>query len=153
MGLQANGRSPGEHHRPRRLAYAAQERRHLPARVPDTLHGGWRQSARDPGCASDACGGHRESPHARVALQEPLPLALAPTLGDRGCLLYGTTENIAAVEKAGMRAYMVLPKHDERGPLFGKNEFTYDAEKDLYICPRGETLRRQGHDYKERSIR
>src|SRR5215212_8690252 len=32
---------------------------------------------------------------------------------------YATTENIAAVEKAGMRAYMVLPKHDERGPLFG----------------------------------
>jgi transposase len=70
-----------------------------------------------------------------------------------GDAAYGTTENIAAVEKAGMRAYMVLPKHDERGPLFGKNEFTYDAEKDLYICPRGETLRRQGHDYKERSIR
>ena len=70
-----------------------------------------------------------------------------------GDAAYGTTENIAAVEKAGMRAYMVLPKHDERGPLFGKNEFTYDAEKDLYICPQGETLRRQGHDYKERSIR
>ena len=70
-----------------------------------------------------------------------------------GDAAYGTTENIAAVEKAGMRAYMVLPKHDGRGPLFGKNEFTYDAEKDLYICHRGETLRRQGHDYKERSIR
>src|SRR3954468_10132947 len=26
-------------------------------------------------------------------------------------------------------------------------------KKDLYICPRGETLRRQGLDYKERSIR
>ncbi len=38
-----------------------------------------------------------------------------------------------------MRAYMVLPKHDERGPLFAKNEFVYDAEKDLYICPQGET--------------
>jgi transposase len=70
-----------------------------------------------------------------------------------GDAAYGTTENIAAVEKAGMRAYMVLPKHDERGPFFGKNEFAYDAEKDLYICPQGETLHRQGHDYKERSIR
>jgi hypothetical protein len=49
-----------------------------------------------------------------------------------GDAAYGTTENITAVEKAGMRAYMVLPNHDERGPLFGKNEFTYDAEKDLY---------------------
>ena len=71
-----------------------------------------------------------------------------------GDAAYGTTENVAAVEKAGIRAYMVLPKHDEqRGPLFGKNEFVYDAEKDLYICPQGEILRRQGLDYKERSIR
>ncbi len=70
-----------------------------------------------------------------------------------GDAAYGTVENVAAVEKAGIRAYIVLPKHDERGPLFGKNEFVYDAEKDLYICPQGETLRRQGLDYKERSIR
>ena len=71
-----------------------------------------------------------------------------------GDAAYGTVENVAAVEKAGMRAYVVLPKHDERGgPLFAKNEFVYDAEKDLYVCPQGETLRRQGLDYKERSIR
>ncbi len=70
-----------------------------------------------------------------------------------GDAAYGTVENVAAVEKAGIRAYMALPKHDERGPLFGKNEFVYYAEKDLYICPQGETLRRQGLDYKERSIR
>jgi hypothetical protein len=35
-----------------------------------------------------------------------------------------------------MRAYMVLPKHDERGPFFSKNEFAYDVERDLYICPK-----------------
>ena len=70
-----------------------------------------------------------------------------------GDAAYGTVENVAAVEKAGIRAYVVLPKHDERGPLFGKNEFVYDAEKDLYSCLQGETLRRQGLDYKERSIR
>lgn len=70
-----------------------------------------------------------------------------------GDAAYGTVENVAAVEKGGIHAYIALPKHDERGPLFGKNEFVYDAEKDLYICPRGETLRRQGLDHKERSIR
>jgi len=70
-----------------------------------------------------------------------------------GDAAYGTVENVAAVEKAGMRAYVVLPKHDERGPFFGKNEFVYDAEKDLYICPQGETLHRKGRDYKEGSIR
>jgi transposase len=34
-----------------------------------------------------------------------------------GDAAYGTVENVAAVEKAGIRAYVVLPKHDERGPL------------------------------------
>jgi hypothetical protein len=66
-----------------------------------------------------------------------------------GDAAYGTVENVAAVEKAGIRAYVALPKHDERSPLFGKNEFVYDAEKDIYICPQGETLHRQGLDYKE----
>src|SRR5918994_5280925 len=70
-----------------------------------------------------------------------------------GDAAYGTVENVAAVEKAGMRAYMVLPKHDERGPFFSKNEFAYDAARDLYICPQGEALHRKGRDYKERSIR
>jgi transposase len=70
-----------------------------------------------------------------------------------GDAAYGTVENVAAVEKAGIRAYLVLPKHDERGPLFSKNEFVYDAEKDIYICPQGETLRPQGRDNKERYIR
>jgi transposase len=77
-------------------------------------------------------------------------LRLRSVTGDAA---YGTVENVAGVEKAGMRAYIALPKHDERGPFFGKNEFVYDAEKDLYTYPQGETLRRQGHDYKERSIR
>jgi hypothetical protein len=48
---------------------------------------------------------------------------------------------------------MALPKHDQRGPLFGKNEFVYDAKKDPYTCPQGETLRRQGLDHEERSLR
>jgi hypothetical protein len=78
-------------------------------------------------------------------------LRLRSVTGDAA---YGTVENVAAVEKAGIRAYLALPKHDERrGPLFGKDEFVYDAEKDLYICPQGETLRRQGLDYQQRSIR
>ena len=70
-----------------------------------------------------------------------------------GDAAYGNIENIAAIEKASIHAYIVLPKHDERGPFFSKNEFVYDAERDLYICPQGETPRRKGYDYKERSIR
>jgi hypothetical protein len=66
---------------------------------------------------------------------------------------YGTTQNIAAIEKAGIRAYTALVDHQERTSLLGRDAFTYDAEKDLYTCPKGEVLRRQGYDHKERSIR
>ncbi len=66
---------------------------------------------------------------------------------------YGTTENIAAIEKAGIRAYTALPDHEKRTSLFGRDAFTYDVEKDLYTCPRGELLRRQGYDHRERSVR
>ena len=70
-----------------------------------------------------------------------------------GDAAYGTTENIAAIEKAGICAYTALPNHEKRTPLFGRDAFMYDAEKDLYTCPQGELLRRQGYDYRERSIR
>jgi transposase len=66
---------------------------------------------------------------------------------------YGTTENIAAIEKAGIRAYTALPDHEKRTPLFGRDAFTYDAEKDLYTCPKGELLLRRGYDHRERSVR
>jgi Transposase DDE domain len=66
---------------------------------------------------------------------------------------YGTTENIAAIEKAGIHAYTALADHEKRTSLLGRDAFTYDAEKDLYTCPRGELLRRRGYDYRERSVR
>jgi Transposase DDE domain len=66
---------------------------------------------------------------------------------------YGTTENIAAIEKAGIRAYTALADHEKRTSLLGRDAFTYDAEKDLYTCPEGELLRRRGYDYMERSVR
>ena len=44
---------------------------------------------------------------------------------------YGTTENIVAIEKAGIRAYTALVDHQERTSLFGRDAFTYDAQKDL----------------------
>jgi IS5 family transposase len=70
-----------------------------------------------------------------------------------GDAAYGTTENVATIEKAGIRAYTALPNHEKRSSLFGKDAFAYDAEKDVYTCPQGEILRRQGYDYKERSVR
>ncbi len=63
-----------------------------------------------------------------------------------GDAAYGTRENVASIEKAGIRAYLALPEQGKRTSLFTIEDFIYDAEKDLYTCPAGETLRRQGHD-------
>jgi hypothetical protein len=57
---------------------------------------------------------------------------------------YGTAENIRAVEHSGIRAYLVLHEAGGRVGFFRKSEFAYDAEKDLYVCPAGQTLRALG---------
>jgi hypothetical protein len=53
---------------------------------------------------------------------------------------YGTVENIAAIEKTGIRAYTALKGAGQGRPLFGKDEFAYDPERDFYACPAGEIL-------------
>ncbi|MBV8830302.1 MAG: IS1182 family transposase [Acidobacteriaceae bacterium] len=58
-----------------------------------------------------------------------------------GDTAYGTTQNIAAVEGAGIRAYVPLTGAGKAGPYFSKEEFAYDPKRDLYRCPAGETLR------------
>ena len=57
-----------------------------------------------------------------------------------GDTTYAITENIVALEDAGIRAYLQLPDFDQRTEFFGKRAFTYDAERDVYTCPQGETL-------------
>jgi transposase len=63
-----------------------------------------------------------------------------------GDAAYGTRENVAAIEKASIRAYVALPDHGKRTSLFTKEAFAYDADRDVYTCPRGETLHRLGRD-------
>jgi hypothetical protein len=58
-----------------------------------------------------------------------------------GDTAYGTVENIAAVERAGIRAYVPLTGAGKARPYFSKEEFTYDPEQDIYQCPAGEILR------------
>jgi len=70
-----------------------------------------------------------------------------------GDAAYGTRENIAAIETAGIRAYTALPDQERRTSLFTIDAFVYDAQRDLYTCPAGETLRRQGHDYRGGYVR
>jgi hypothetical protein len=58
---------------------------------------------------------------------------------------YGTAENIAGMEGSGIRAYLGMHEAGRRGgDFFPKSTFTYDAEKDMYLCPAGKTLRALG---------
>ena len=79
-------------------------------------------------------------------------MALAPALGN-GDAAYCTRKNITAVEKAGIRAYVALLEQGKRTSLFTIDAFAYDAERDVYTCPRGEILRRQGHDHRGGYVR
>ena len=67
-----------------------------------------------------------------------------------GDTTYGTTENIVAIEDAGIRAYVPLPDFDRRTSVFGKGEFVYDANHDAYQCPGGELLPFRKHKHPER---
>jgi transposase len=54
---------------------------------------------------------------------------------------YGTRRNVAALEKAGIRAYVAIPNFDFRDTgLFGPGHFRYDPENDIYVCPADERL-------------
>ena len=69
-----------------------------------------------------------------------------------GDTTYGTTENIVAVEDAGIRAFFPLPNFDRRTPFFGRDAFVYDAEADVYRCPQGQSLRRRTIKYTEQEV-
>lgn len=51
---------------------------------------------------------------------------------------YGATENIVAIEDAGIRAYIPLPDFEHRRPFYGRDKFVYDEERDEYRCPEGQ---------------
>ena len=55
---------------------------------------------------------------------------------------YGTIDNIRALEsEEGIRAYVPLPDWEHQRPYYGPAQFTYDGERDVYICPEGTLLR------------
>ena len=54
---------------------------------------------------------------------------------------YGTIDNIRALEgEEGIRAYVPLPDWEHKTAYYGPAQFTYDAERDVYICPQGVPL-------------
>ena len=58
---------------------------------------------------------------------------------------YGTSENFVACQERGITSHMgdsaskVRSGHDRS--LFGEEAFTYDAKKDVYLCPAGQSLK------------
>jgi hypothetical protein len=70
-----------------------------------------------------------------------------------GDTTYGTTENIVALEDAGIRAYVPLPDWGSRRPgFFAQADFTYNAERDTYHCPQHHPLKRETAKYGEEVI-
>jgi hypothetical protein len=66
---------------------------------------------------------------------------------------YGTADIIAALERAGIRAYVPLPKPNSRKGLYYQDAFCYDPLRDAYVCPSGELLHRRQTQYTQRIIR
>jgi Transposase DDE domain len=61
---------------------------------------------------------------------------------------------MAALEKAGIRAYVAIPNFDFRDTgRFGPGHFRYDPDNNHYLCPAGQTLRFQSEDRHNRRKR
>src|SRR4051812_27647181 len=69
---------------------------------------------------------------------------------------YGTAENVAAIEKANIRAFVGLHRSGGRPNIFGREDFTYDPKEDVYLCPAGELLqplgKKKNEEERERKV-
>ena len=71
-----------------------------------------------------------------------------------GDSVYGTIPNLKSIEGAGIRAYMPAIDYTwGKRTLFRKDDFAYDAERDVYVCPAGQILRNTGSRKKLRLTR
>jgi hypothetical protein len=71
-----------------------------------------------------------------------------------GDSIYGSLENIKAVEDAGIRAFVPVRDWTHNAPgCFSKKDFHYDEGRNLYVCPEGQQLRHIGNSYTERAAK
>jgi hypothetical protein len=70
--------------------------------------------------------------------------------GDRK---YGTEENLVAIEREHIHAYIPSPDLDHRTEFFSSDRFRFEAERDIYLCPAGKELRFDRPHSTERSRR
>ncbi len=66
---------------------------------------------------------------------------------------YGTEDNLVAIEDQGIHAYIPIPDMDHRTEFFSVDQFRYEAERDVYLCPAGKELRFDRPHSTERSRR
>ncbi len=66
---------------------------------------------------------------------------------------YGTTDNIVALEREHIKAYVPIADLTQRTPFFRQQDFQYDAQRDLYVCPAGKELHFCQRQTTERSRR
>ncbi len=69
-----------------------------------------------------------------------------------GDTTYGTIENISALEREDIRAYVPLPDWDHQRDYYGPRQFTYDPEHDVYVCPQGQWLRPYHVEYTAKKV-
>ena len=106
--VQAHRRLPLFRDRSRRLAHEKTRQQGVAPRLLCPLRRRWWQGQGDPERTRYPLRGNRERAHARSALEERLPLEAAARPGNRRHGLRHHTENIAAVERAGIHAYVPL---------------------------------------------
>ncbi len=66
---------------------------------------------------------------------------------------YGSEDNLVAIEHQGIHAYIPIPDMDHRTEFFNIQDFTYDSERDVYLCPAGKELHFFPAHSTERSLR
>ena len=67
-------------------------------------------------------------------------LTLMAVVADKG---HHSGENLAGVEERGLVGLISSPNTSRGAPGFRREDFTYDAERDLFLCPIGVELRRR----------
>jgi transposase len=87
------------------------------------------------------------APTVQAAAAE-LPLAGAVVAADGG---YYKLEDIKLCQDMGLEPHLPEAKHSpsERAGLFGRKDFAYDAQRDVYRCPAGQDLIKRGQTMNE----
>ncbi len=65
---------------------------------------------------------------------------------------YGAQECLAYLQNKNIKTAIIYESGTNRPGYFFKNDFTYDRQKDCYICPNGKILKRRARDNRSNRI-